>query len=221
MVRGATQGAAWRLPRRRLAERLAEAGVKDARVLEAMASVPRHELVPEALRSRAYQDAALPIGDGQTISAPSRVAIMSEALELEGSETVLEVGTGSGYQAAILSRLASRVISIERLPGLAARARRALDRLGISNVVVHFGDGTAGRPADAPFDAIAVTAGGPAVPQPLLDQLAPGGRLVGPFGERGRQDLLRYRRAASGAITVEDLGPCRFVDLIGEHGFSA
>jgi protein-L-isoaspartate(D-aspartate) O-methyltransferase len=220
-VRGATQGAGYRLPRRRLAERLAEAGVKDARVLEAMSSVPRHELIPEALRSRAYQDAALPIGDGQTISAPSVVAIMSEALELTGVETVLEVGTGSGYQAAILSRLASRVISIERLPGLAARARRSLDQLGVSNVVVHLGDGTEGRPSDAPYAAIAVTAGGPAVPPPLLEQLAPGGRLVGPFGGRGMQDLLRYRRDASGAISVEDLGPCRFVDLIGEHGFSA
>jgi protein-L-isoaspartate(D-aspartate) O-methyltransferase len=219
-VRGATQSAEFRLPRRRLAERLARAGVRDSRVLTALEAVPRHRLVPPELRSRAYQDASLPIGDGQTISAPSMVALMSQALELAGDETVLEVGTGSGYQAAILSQLAARVISVERLPGLAARARRALDGLGVTNVVVHLGDGTQGRPADAPFDAIAVTAGGPQVPAPLLEQIGPGGRLVGPFGARGAQELLRYRRDATGALRCESLGPCRFVDLIGTHGFA-
>ena len=218
-MRGATQSAEFRLPRRRLAERLAQAGVRDDRVLAAVEAVPRHRLVPPELRTRAYQDASLPIGDGQTISAPSMVAVMSQALELSGDETVLEVGTGSGYQAAILSQLAACVISVERLPGLAARARRALDGMGITNVVVHLGDGTQGRPADAPFDAIAVTAGGPQVPAPLLDQLGPGGRLVGPFGARGVQELLRYRRSATGALRCESLGSCRFVDLIGTHGF--
>jgi protein-L-isoaspartate(D-aspartate) O-methyltransferase len=218
-VGGATQSPEFRLPRRRLAERLAQAGVRDSRVLAAVEAVPRHRLVPAELRTRAYQDASLPIGDGQTISAPSMVAVMSQALELSGDETVLEVGTGSGYQAAILSQLAARVISVERLPGLAARARRALDGMGITNVVVHLGDGTQGRPADAPFDAIAVTAGGPQVPAPLLDQLGPGGRLVGPFGARGAQELLRYRRSATGALRCESLGSCRFVDLIGTHGF--
>jgi len=216
-VRGAT--AEFLLPRRRLAERLTRLGLRDARVLEALASVPRHRLVAEALRGQAYRDASLPIGDGQTISAPSMVALMSEALELEGHETVLEVGTGSGYQAAVLARLGGRVISIERLPKLAARARQALDALGVSNVVVHLGDGTRGRPADAPFDAIAVTAGGPKVPAPLLAQLAPGGRLVGPFGPRGAQRLLRYRRSAAGGTRCEVLGQCNFVDLIGEHGW--
>jgi protein-L-isoaspartate(D-aspartate) O-methyltransferase len=207
--------------RRRLAERLAAGGIRDARVLEAIASVPRHALVAEALSHQAYEDAALPIGDGQTISAPGIVAAMSEAAGLSGRETVLEIGTGSGYQAAVLSRLAERVISVERIPALAARARTALDRLGVQNVVVHLGDGTRGRPADAPFDAILVTAGGPEVPVPLLEQLAPGGRLVGPFGPRRAQQLLRFRRQADGSVTRESLGLCRFVDLVGEHGYRA
>jgi protein-L-isoaspartate(D-aspartate) O-methyltransferase len=208
-------------PRQRMAERLRRRGVKDPRVLAAFAAVPRHRLVPEALRGRAYQDIALPIGEGQTISAPGVVAAMSEALQLQGHEIVLEVGTGSGYQAAILSRLATRVISIERLPRLAATARTALDRLGVANVVVHLGDGSAGRPQDAPFDAIVVTAGGPEVPQPLLAQLAPGGRLVGPFGTREEQRLLRLRRTAAQAFQREVIGRCRFVDLVGAHGWAA
>jgi protein-L-isoaspartate(D-aspartate) O-methyltransferase len=209
------------LPRRRMAERLARAGVRDPRVLEAFASVPRHRLVPEALRGRAYRDVALPIGDGQTISAPSVVAAMTEALGLTGRETVLEVGTGSGYQAAILSRLAARVISVERLPRLAASARSALDSLGVSNVLVYLGDGSEGRPQDAPFDAIVVTAGGPDVPPPLLAQLAPGAALVGPFGAREEQRLLRIRRLARGGFEREVIGRCRFVDLVGAHGWAA
>jgi protein-L-isoaspartate(D-aspartate) O-methyltransferase len=204
-----------------MAERLARAGVRDARVLEAFASVPRHRLVPEVLRGKAYRDVALPIGDGQTISAPSVVAAMTEALGLTGRETVLEVGTGSGYQAAILSRLAARVISIERLPRLAACARSALDALGVSNVVVYLGDGSEGRPQDAPFDAIVVTAGGPEVPRPLLAQLAPGAALVGPFGAREEQELVRVRRLARGGFEREVIGRCRFVDLVGSHGWAA
>jgi len=209
------------LPRRRLAERLASAGIRDARLLEVMAAVPRHLLVAEALRGQAYRDVALPIGDGQTISSPVVVARLCEALQLRGGERVLEVGTGSGYQAAVLARLAERVVSIERRPGLASRARRALDALGVSNVVVHLGDGTLGRPGDAPFEAIAVAAGGPDVPAPLLEQLAPGGRLVGPFGPRDDQRLVRVRRTPAGGFEREVLGPCRFVDLIGEHGWDA
>ena len=209
------------LARRRLVERLREAGFRSSRLLGAFAEVPRHRLVAEALRDQAYRDIPLLIGDGQTISAPSVVATMTAALRLTGSETVLEVGTGSGYQAAIISRLAARVISVERIPRLAARARTALDRLGVSNVVVHLGDGTRGRPADAPFDRIVVTAGGPRVPPPLLEQLVPSGCLVGPFGPQGEQELLRVVRRANGTFTREVLGQCRFVQLIGAHGWVA
>ena len=219
-ARRATGRADQAVPRRRMVERLAAAGIKDRRVLAAFAAVPRHRLVPEALQAQAYRDAALPIGEGQTISAPGVVAAMSEALELRGSETVLEIGTGSGYQAAILSQLASRVISVERVPQLAARARRSLDQLAIQNVVVYWGDGTRGRPDDGPFDAIVVTAGGPSVPEPLLAQLAVGGRLVGPFGGREEQRLLRVRRTSPHAYSEELLGRCRFVDLVGTHGWS-
>jgi len=208
-------------PRRRLAERLAASGIRSRRVLDAFATVPRHLLIPEALRGDAYRDISLPIGDGQTISAPGTVAQMTEALELEGDETVLEIGTGSGYQAAILSKLVARVISIERVPRLAASARTSLDNLGVSNVVVHLGDGTAGRPVDAPFDAIIVTAGGPEIPMPLVEQLAERGRLVGPFGARGQQELVRIRHLTGGELTREVLGPCRFVDLLGTHGWAA
>jgi protein-L-isoaspartate(D-aspartate) O-methyltransferase len=202
-----------------MVERLARAGVKDPRVLAALASVPRHRLIPEALAGQAYRDTALPIGEGQTISAPSVVAAMTQALALRGDETVLEVGTGSAYQAAVLARLATRVVSIERVPRLAASARRALDSLGVSNVVVYLGDGTRGRPGDAPFDAIVVTAGGPSIPEPLLAQLAPGGRLVGPFGEREEQRLCRVWRRDDGGFSREVIGRCRFVDLVGAHGW--
>ena len=206
--------------RRRLGARLERAGLRDRRVLAAMEAVPRHLFVPEGLRAQAYRNAALPIGDGQTISSPDVVAFMTEALELTGSETVLEIGTGSGYQAAILSQLAARVISIERVPRIAARARTTLDGLGTANVIIHLGDGSAGRPADAPYDAIVVTAGGPDVPAPLLAQLGPGGRLVGPFGRRGEQALVRCWRGLNGGLKREVLGRCRFVDLVGEHGWA-
>jgi protein-L-isoaspartate(D-aspartate) O-methyltransferase len=204
-----------------MVERLARAGIRDARVLGALETVPRHHLVPDVLRAEAYRDHALPIGDGQTISAPSTVARMTEALALSGQERVLEIGTGSGYQAAVLSLLAERVISIERLPRLAAAARRALDRLGVRNVVVHLGDGSLGRPGDAPYDAILVSAGAPDVPRPLLAQLAPGGRLVAPVGPRGAQRVVRMRREADGGFAAEVLGRCRFVDLVGRHGWAA
>lgn len=202
-------------------ERLRAAGIRDARVLAAMAQVPRHELVPEALRHGAYGVRALPIGEGQTISSPEVVARMSEALELRGHESVLEIGTGSAYQAAVLSKLAARVVSVERVPGLANRARSALDRLGVRNVVVHLGDGTRGWPQGAPWEAIVVTAGGPDLPAPLLEQLAADGRLVGPFGPRGGQELLRVHKQAGGRLRRETLAPCRFVDLVGEHGWAA
>lgn len=207
------------LPRKRMAERLVAEGPGRERLYDAFTRVPRHVLIPESLRGSAYREAALPIGDGQTISAPRVVAAMTAALELTGSETVLEVGTGSGYQAAILSHLAARVISIERVPRLAAQARRSLDRLGLCNVVVYLGDGSRGRPAQAPFDAIVVTAGGPEIPVPLLEQLAPGGRLVGPFGTRDEQRLLRVRRSRDGRLSREVIGRARFVDLVGTYGW--
>jgi len=208
------------IARRRMVEGFADAGLTDVRVLAALDDVPRHLLVPEALGEQAYVDTAIPIGNGQTISAPGTVALMTQALELRGDEKVLEVGTGSAYQAAVLSHLAARVISIERVPKLAAQARSGLDRLGVDNVVVHLGDGSRGWPKEAPYDAIVVTAGGPEVPQPLLEQLAPAGRLVGPFGEKESQALLRFRRMGSGEFKKEVLGRCRFVDLIGEHGWA-
>ncbi len=211
----------FRIPRQRMSERLEESGVRDQRLLAALATVPRHLLVPEALQGSAYHNVALPIGEGQTISAPGVVAAMTEAMELRGGETILEVGTGSGYQAAILSQLTARVISVERVPRLAASARTTLDRLGVSNVVVYLGDGTAGRSGDAPFDRILVTAGGPVVPEPLLSQLALGGLLVGPFGPRREQRLLRFRRIAENEFKREVLGRCRFVDLVGAHGWAA
>lgn len=207
--------------RRRMVERLREQGIRDERVLGAMGAVPRHLLVPEALQHRAYEDRALPIGEGQTISAPDVVALMTAALALRGDETVLEIGTGSAYQAAVLARLAERVISVERIPALANRARSALDRLGVSNVVVHLGDGSRGWPGAAPYHAIVVTAGGPEIPAPLPEQLAPGGRLVGPFGPRGEQVLVRLRKQEGGGLAREALTACRFVDLVGEHGWAA
>jgi protein-L-isoaspartate(D-aspartate) O-methyltransferase len=206
-------------PRRRFLERLRSAGIDDPRVLDAFAAVPRHLLVTEALRDQAYKETPIPIGEGQTISAPGVVAAMTMALELEGHERVLEIGTGSGYQAAILAQLVSQVISIERIPRLAARARTALDQFGVTNVVVYLGDGTRGRADHAPFDRIVVTAGGPEVPKPLLDQLATGGMLVGPFGARGGQKLTRFRRCEGDRFTREVLGECDFVDLIGQNGW--
>jgi protein-L-isoaspartate(D-aspartate) O-methyltransferase len=201
--------------------RLQERGIRDPRVLAALRSVPRHCLVPEALQHRAYDETALPIGERQTISAPLVVAVMTQALALLGGEKVLEIGTGSAYQAALLSRLADRVISVERIPRLASRARSALDALGVSNVLVFLGDGSRGWRSEAPFDGIVVTAAALSVPEPLLDQLAPGGRLVGPFGERDEQALLRITRRPDGEFEREQLGRCRFVDLVGEHGWAA
>ena len=208
------------LVRRKLVARLRAQGISDPRVLAAFEDVPRHDLVPEVLWGQAYKDTALPIGEGQTISAPGIVATMTAALALEGPECVLEIGTGSGYQAAILSRLAARVVSIERIPELARSAQRALGGLGAGNVELYLGDGTCGRPEDAPFDGIVVTAGGPEGPRPLLEQLKLGGRLVGPFGPRHAQKLLRMQRTGDSRYTQEILGRCDFVDLVGRNGWS-
>lgn len=194
-------------------------GIEDERVLAAIGAVPREEFVPVAYRSRAYTDSALPIGEGQTISQPWIVAAMTQALELRGGETVLEVGTGSGYSAAVLARLAERVVSVERHAGLAEEARRALTRLGVLGVEVVVGDGSRGLPERAPFEAIAVHAVAPAPPRSLLDQLADGGRLVVPLAGR-EADLLTVLRRDGERFRSEAIGPCRFVPLIGEEGFA-
>lgn len=195
-------------------------GISDERVLRAMAEVPRHEFVPERYHSRAYSDSALPIGEGQTISQPWIVAAIAQALELRGEEVVLEIGTGSGYSAAVLARLAVQVLSFERHEGLAAEARRTLDSLGVANVEVVVGDGSRGVPERAPFDAIAVHATAPAPPQTLLGQLAEAGRLVVPIAAEGADMLTVYRRRG-GELSCATIGPCRFVPLIGEEGFTA
>ncbi len=193
-------------------------GIHDPRVLAAMRKVPRHLFVSEALQSQAYADHPLPIGDKQTISQPYIVALMTEALQLQGTEKVLEIGTGSGYQTAILAELADQVFSIERLPSLLHNARKILEELGYRNVVLKVGDGTVGWPEEAPFDAILVSAGAPQVPQPLVDQLAMGGRLILPVGDRLTQDLVLVERVPEG-IRKKSLGGCRFVDLIGKWGW--
>lgn len=193
-------------------------GIGDERVLAAMEQVPRHEFVPESQRNRAYADSALPIGEGQTISQPWIVAAICQALELSGGERVLEIGSGSGYSAAVLSRLAAGVIGIERHHSLAAEARAALDRIGIKNVELLVGDGSRGIPDRAPFEAIAVHATAPAPPRSLLGQLADGGRLVVPIAT-DRADLLTVFRREGDELRSEEIGPCRFVPLIGEEGF--
>ncbi len=194
-------------------------GVRDPNVLAAFVAVPRHAFVPEAVRSLAYDDCPLPIGGGQTISQPYMVALMTEALEVGPGDRVLEVGTGSGYQSAILAEMGCRVHTVERDPALAAAAARRLARLGYDRVSVHQGDGTLGWPDAAPFRGVVVTAGGPRVPDPLRDQLDPGGAaLVMPVGDRGLQELLRITRRGN-RFSTENLGGCRFVPLVGEEGW--
>jgi protein-L-isoaspartate(D-aspartate) O-methyltransferase len=194
--------------------------VRDERVLAAMEKVPRELFVPPELKSRAYEDEALPIGAGQTISQPYMVARICEALGLRGGERVLDVGTGSGYQAAVLAELAEEVHSIERIPELAHRARENLAAAGYDNVRVHVGDGTLGDSEHAPFDAIAVAAAAPELPPSLYDQLRPNGRLVIPVGSRRGQDLQLVVRSPEGPAVVSTV-PCRFVPLVGEEGFEA
>ena len=194
--------------------------VEDERVLDAMERVPRHVFVPEELRARAYDDAALPIGSGQTISQPYMVARICEALSLHGSERVLDVGTGSGYQAAVLAELAAEVHTIERLPDLAEAARDRLASAGYDGRVhVHVGDGTLGLLEQAPFDAIAVAAAAPELPASLYEQLQPRGRLVVPVGRRQGQQLQLIVRSPEGPAIVRSVS-CRFVPLLGEEGFA-
>jgi protein-L-isoaspartate(D-aspartate) O-methyltransferase len=193
-------------------------GIADPRVLEAMRRVPRHRFVDEALQDQAYGDHPLPIGDGQTISQPFIVARMTELLGLAGREKVLEIGTGCGYQAAVLAELAGRVCSVERLPRLAARARQTLESLGYTNVWVRTANGTFGWPDEAPFDRILVAAGGPAVPPPLFEQLAEGGRMVMPVGPADSQKLSVIEKRSGEMRVTEDSG-CVFVKLIGKYAW--
>ncbi|MGZ3559175.1 MAG: protein-L-isoaspartate(D-aspartate) O-methyltransferase [Thermodesulfobacteriota bacterium] len=201
-------------------EQIVSRGIKDAKLIEAMKKIPRHLFVEEALQSQAYTDHPLPIGEKQTISQPYMVALMTEALLLTGKEKVLEIGTGSGYQAAILAELSEKVFSVERIRSLAIRARKLLYELGYFNVEIKIFDGTLGWMEESPFDAIMVTAGSPDIPQPLIDQLSIGGRLVIPVGDALVQDLFRVTKTEEG-VKKEDLGGCRFVKLIGKYGWEA
>lgn len=213
--------AEYRIPRERMIDRLRKHyGIEDTRVLEAMRAVPRHFFVPEALQGRAYGDHALPIAANQTISQPFIVARMTELLELDERSRVLEIGAGSGYQTAVLARLAAQVYSIERIAELAREAQARIRRLGIYNATVKCFDGTLGWSANAPYDGILVAAGGPEVPEPLVAQLGPKGRLVIPVGDsRESQRLVRVLRTEKG-LKREDHGPCAFVPLIGHYGWS-
>jgi protein-L-isoaspartate(D-aspartate) O-methyltransferase len=203
---------------RMVQEQLLGRDITDSRVLAAMAEVPRHIFVDDAMRSQAYGDFPLPIGAGQTISQPYIVAYMSQALGLRGGETVLEIGTGSGYQAAVLSRLCRQVYTVERINSLLAAARKAFDRLQYYNIRAKLDDGTLGWPECSPFDAIMVTAGGPAIPQPLIDQLADPGRLVIPVGDQYLQRLELLEKK-DGELRLTPLVEVRFVDLVGEYGW--
>jgi protein-L-isoaspartate(D-aspartate) O-methyltransferase len=210
------------LPRKQMVERqLIARGIKDPLVLQAMSKVPRHIFVDEALAFRAYGDCPLPIGEQQTISQPYIVAQMTEALELKGHERVLEIGTGSAYQAAILAEICYRVYTVERLRPLMIKARQLLEQQEYRNIIVRLSDGTWGWPEQAPFEAIIVTAGSPEIPSPLIEQLRPGGRMVVPVGKtKQSQDLIKITKDATGRVTRFNLGECRFVDLVGQYGWN-
>lgn len=199
-------------------EQMLRRGIHNPRLLDVMRRVPRHEFIPAPVRHLAYEDGPVAIGLDQTISQPYMVAAMTDLLELEGGETVLEIGTGSGYQAAVLSQMAAYVHTIERHPQLAHQARAVLDELGYHNIEVHIGDGTFGWPPAAPYPAIVVTAGAPDIPEPLFEQLAEGGRLVIPVGRRDEQHMERWRKAG-GRVYRETLFPVAFVPLLGRFGW--
>lgn len=204
--------------RRLLIETIRERGIDDLAVLRAFDAVPRHLFLPEAVQHRAYEDAPLPIGFGQTASQPSLQALYLQTLQLEPDDRVLEIGTGSGFQTALLAQLVSHVYSVERVRELSARARLALDALRIPNVALLVGDGTIGWSRYAPYDAILVAAGSPTVPRTLVDQLVPHGRMLVPVGDRNEQQLLLVRRTADG-IETESITACTFVPLLGRFGW--
>ena len=199
-------------------EQLLERGIHNPRIVQAMRKIPRHLFVDPGLVNRAYDDSALPIGNKQTLSQPYMAARMTDVLELKGDEKVLEIGTGSGYQTALLGELCFNVFSVEKIRTLSRKARQLLDRLEYQNIALHVGDGTIGWSEHAPYDGIIVTAGAPELPKPLLDQLAAGGRLVIPVGNEQGQALMRIRRDATG-FSTEELGDCRFVKLVGKYGW--
>lgn len=208
------------IARRRMVEQqVKRRGVSDPLTLDALLAVPRHLFVESGLRDQAYSDFPLPIGHKQTISQPFIVAYMTAALQLQGGERILEIGTGSGYQAAILSRIARQVYTVERISDLARNARKALDAIGAYNVHIRVSDGTFGWEDEGPFDAIITTAGAPHVPESLRAQLAVGGKLVIPVGDRGQQVLHRITRQSEARYQDEELLDCRFVPLIGAHGW--
>jgi len=204
---------------RMVEEQLVARGIQDTLTLEAMLKVPRHLFIDDALRTRAYGDYPLPIAADQTISQPYIVALMTQALGLTGDERVLEVGTGSGYQAAVLSRMCQRVYTVERVNQLLASARKIFDKLCYYNIVAKLDDGTMGWRQEAPYDAIIVTAGGPEIPPPLVDQLGDGGRMIIPVGGQELQELQLITKTTEG-IVIDRLEKVRFVDLIGKHGWS-
>jgi protein-L-isoaspartate(D-aspartate) O-methyltransferase len=206
--------------RERLVETLREKGIRDMAVLHAFERTPRHAFVPTGLRHRAYEDAPLPIGNGQTISQPWVHARYLELLQLKGNERVLEIGTGSGYQTVLLGHLVEQVFSIERIPALFQHARDAIQRSGVRNVSLLLGDGSVGWREYAPYDAILVGAAAPGLPQPLIDQLAEGGRLIVPVGDKEEQKLIVARRIG-GNIETHEIAPVRFVPLVGSHGWNA
>jgi protein-L-isoaspartate(D-aspartate) O-methyltransferase len=209
----------FKLARERMVKnQLMARSIRDERVLKAMGKIPRHLFIQEALAGEAYNDHPVPIGEKQTISQPYIVALMTEALELEGSENTLEIGTGSGYQTAILAELSSRVYTIERIKSLLVKARKLLAKLDYNNILFKVFDGTLGWKDYAPFDAIMVTAGAPSVPEPLKEQLADNGRMVIPVGDRYTQELIKITRKGE-SFKQESLGGCRFVNLIGVHGW--
>lgn len=205
--------------KRMVQEQIISRGITSPRLLEVFLKIPRHLFVQEAMAIQAYSDSPLPIGDKQTISQPYMVALMTDLLELSSSDHVLEIGTGSGYQTAILASLVRRVWTIERIRPLAMQARKILDSLHLLNINIKVGDGTLGWPEEGPFDAILVTAGAPAVPETLATQLAPGGRLVIPVGDESNQTLLRIRKEEDGTLRQETGVGCRFVPLIGQQGW--
>jgi protein-L-isoaspartate(D-aspartate) O-methyltransferase len=209
----------YRGARRRLIEALQASGISDLAVLRAFELTPRHQFVPSGVRHRAYEDAALPIGSGQTISQPSVHARYLQLLRLTGHERVLEIGTGSGYQTVLLSHLAEQVFSIERVPELLERAREAIRECGVRNVSLMFGDGTLGWREHAPYHAILISAAAPEIPRPLLEQLADEGRLLVPLGDRNEQMLVMVTRHGD-RFEQRDIAPVRFVPLVGTHGWS-